>query len=77
MWVIHKRLAALHFKNKKEGLTPDENEELTHCLEANLKQVEKLVRLENLSLIAYSNNDTNWHHQICRQIDELKEKMYI
>ncbi|GEL78851.1 hypothetical protein TMU01_30860 [Tenuibacillus multivorans] len=38
---------------------------------------QKLATLENLSLAASIENDTEYQHEICKRIDELKEKIYL
>lgn len=78
MWVVHKRLAELWFKQLKEGaLSNEEASEFKLCLDANMRKVQKLAELENLSLIASMTNDTEWQHEICRKIDEFYESMGI
>lgn len=78
MWVVHKRLAELWYKQLKEGaLSKEEASEFKLCLDANMRKVQKLAELENLSLIASMTNDTEWQHEICRKIDEFYESMGI
>jgi hypothetical protein len=77
MWVIHKRMAELWMKQRKQGGTLDEVDqaEMNYCLEANMRKVLKLAELENKSLIASMINDTDWQHEICAEIDKLQSKM--
>lgn len=78
MWSVHLRLGELWFRHSNgEGLDDIEMEELKLCLDANMKKVQKLARLHNLSLIASMTNDTDWQHQICAKIDRLKEQMIV
>jgi hypothetical protein len=72
MWGPHQRMAELWIKQKKKPLTQEELDEMSICLEANAKRAWKLATLENLSLVASMTNDTEWQHEICRQIEELK-----
>jgi hypothetical protein len=70
---IHQRLAELWIKNKRGRLTPDEMGEVQHCLAANVEYVWKMAYLENASLLASMTNDTDWQHEVCREIDQMQE----
>lgn len=72
MWPAHQRLAELWLKQKKKPLSKEELDEMTHCLEANARRAWKLALLENYSLMASMVQDTEWQHEICRQIEELE-----
>jgi hypothetical protein len=65
-------MAELWIKNKKRPLSEDEQKELGHCLEANANRAWKLAELKNWSLLASMINDTEWQHQICREIERLR-----
>ncbi|GAB7387334.1 hypothetical protein BSNK01_11700 [Bacillaceae bacterium] len=72
MWPIYQRLAELWIINKKRPLTEAEQQEMYHCLEANAKRAWKVALLENLSLMASMTNDTQWHLEICAELEKLK-----
>lgn len=72
MWAVHQRLGELWTIQKKRLLTEEELDEMSHCLEANAKKAWKLATLESLSLAASMTNDTEWLHEICKQIEELE-----
>lgn len=75
MFPIHRRLAELWSKKGKDnGLTDDECLEFTMCLNVNMDYAYQLSRLENLSYLAYMTNDTDWLHDICKDIDDLEDK---
>ncbi|MGE7225451.1 DUF7667 family protein [Paenibacillus glucanolyticus] len=69
---IHQRMAELWTIRKRRELTNAELDEMALCLDANANYVWKMVRLENLSLMASMTNDYDWLHEICRRIDELE-----
>lgn len=71
MWSVHRRMAELWWKKKHVGLTEEEQRELHHCLDANMRKVQKLADLENLSYAASLINDTEWQHEICKKIEKL------
>lgn len=69
---IHQRLAELWVTNKRRQLRPEEMEEVQHCLAENVKYCWEMAYLENVSLMASMTNDTDWQHEICREVDELQ-----
>lgn len=74
--MVHQRLAELWFKLNHEGeLSVEEIQDFKHCLDANMHKVLKLARLYNLSLAASITNDTDWQHEICAEIEKIKESM--
>lgn len=74
--MVHQRLAELWFKLNHEGeLSEEEIQDFKHCLDANMHKAQKLARLYNLSLIASITNDTEWQHEICAEIEKIKESM--
>lgn len=76
MWTVHKRMAELWLKKTSgHDLTREEMSELKICMDANMRMVFKLARLENLSLCASITNDMDWQHEICSQIDRMEESM--
>ena len=64
-------MAELWWKKKHGGLTEEEQRELEHCLDANMRKVRRLAELENLSYVASLVQDTDWQHEICKKIEEL------
>ncbi|AQT84317.1 hypothetical protein ERICIV_03617 [Paenibacillus larvae subsp. larvae] len=72
---IHRRLAELHMLSKKRELTPLEWADLTHCIKQNATLVLKLDWLKELSLMTYILNDTDWHQDICREIEEMERTL--
>lgn len=76
MWATHQRLAELWFKHSYgEGLTDEEDSELKHCLDANMRKGQRLADLYNLSYVASTINDTDWQHEVCAKIDKVEESM--
>lgn len=73
---IHRRLAELtHYCLEKDGqlvLTPQERDELTMLLKANQRLIRKMDELRSLSLVAYEAGDSEWHMDICKQIEDLE-----
>jgi len=70
---INKRIAELWFKQRRNQLSPAEQDELVLCLNAHSDYYWRMVKLENLSYIASLTNDTDWLHEICRRIEELQQ----
>lgn len=72
---LHHQLAELTVKAERIGgfdrLPVEEQTELFHCLQANTEIIRKIEGLKQLSFIAWQTNDTEWHFDICRQLDEL------
>jgi len=76
---VHRRLAELQLIAERRGgydqLTIREQLDLHHCLQVNANLVRRLDELKQLSFIAYTVNDTEWQHEICKRIEELEAKM--
>lgn len=76
---IHRRLAELTLKAKQRGgyhqLPASDQSDLYHCLQVNLDLVLKLDLLKELSVAVYQLGDTDWQHELCKQIDEIEAKM--
>ncbi|WP_342770021.1 DUF7667 family protein [Paenibacillus cellulosilyticus] len=70
---FHTRMAEICTVNKTRELRHDEIEELDHCLQQNANYIWEMLRLKNLSLMASMINDTEWQHELCREIDELAD----
>ena len=77
MWPVHQMIAMLWYKHSYgEGLADDEIEEMKHALDANMRKAQRLADLENLSLMASIVNDTDWQHEVCKDIDKIMAEMY-
>lgn len=75
--VVHRRLAEIYVKAQKVGyhkLSSIDLMDLAHCLRLNADLIMKHDSLKELSFLAYEMNDTDWLHDISRQIDELEAK---
>ncbi|MFH5185763.1 hypothetical protein ACHHV8_25655 [Paenibacillus sp. TAB 01] len=76
---VHRRLAELTLKAKKLGglneLSQFEQRDLYDCLLANLALAWRIDELKALSFIAYTTDDTEWQHDICKQLDDLTATM--
>lgn len=74
---VHHRLAELTVKAERIGsfdkLPVEEQTELFQCLKANTELIRRHEGLKQLSFIAWQTNDTEWHFDICRQLDELEK----
>ncbi|WP_284644726.1 DUF7667 family protein [Paenibacillus silviterrae] len=73
MLSVHWRMAELWTLERQRGLTDSEEAELSACLHYNAVYARKLAGLYNLSLAASMTRDTEWQHEICRQIERLEE----
>ncbi|MDQ1912184.1 hypothetical protein RAC89_17495 [Paenibacillus sp. GD4] len=73
MLSVHWRMAELWTLERQRGLTESEEAELSACLHYNAVYARKLAGLYNLSLAASMTRDTEWQHEICRQIERLEE----
>ena len=67
----HQRMAELWTIGRTRRLTPEEQTELDQCMQVNAKLCWEMACLENLSLLASMTHDTDWQHDICRQIEEF------
>ncbi|CDN41692.1 hypothetical protein [Paenibacillus sp. P22] len=72
----HRRLAELtNYRLEQNGdlaMTREERLELVTLLKENLRLVRKMDELKNLSQLAYEAGDTEWHMDICKQIEDLE-----
>ena len=77
LWPTHQRLAELWFIHENQrNLTEEEWTEFKHCLTAHTNKCLKLSRLYNLSYVAYVTDDTEWLHEVSKEIDEIKTELY-
>lgn len=72
MLPIHERLAELYTMSCKRPLTPAEDTELQHCLQANAKYCWDMARLNNAALLAATINDPVWLKDINTLMNELR-----
>lgn len=76
---IHRRIAEIALTAKQKGgydrLPLRDQMDLNHCLQANLDLIMQIDSLKSLSFLAYENNDSDWQHDLSRQLDELEAKM--
>ena len=72
MLPIYKRIAQLCFIQSKRPLRNFEQEEMNESLKAYGIFDDKLLDLHSLSIVAYDAGDTEWQHEICRQIEKLE-----
>lgn len=70
---FHQRMAEIWCGLKRKGeLTIAEQDEMAICLDANMNWVWRMIKLENLSMLATQTNDTEWLQEICARIEELE-----
>ncbi|MDF2684771.1 MAG: hypothetical protein K0R47_5961 [Brevibacillus sp.] len=75
---IHRRLAELQLKATRLGgwhkLDPLDQTDLHHCLRHNAAMIQRLDELKQLSYIAYTAGDVEWHHDICVLIEKAENQ---
>lgn len=49
---------------------------LQPLLKQNLKMIQRLDELKSLSYIAYTLNDFDWQHEICKDIEALEADLF-
>ncbi|WP_085521463.1 DUF7667 family protein [Tuberibacillus sp. Marseille-P3662] len=77
MHPLYQRMAELYFKKRfAGGITEEEEKELELTVEAHTRKAMKLGRLYNLSYVAYTTEDYDWLHEICAEIDAIKEELF-
>jgi len=76
---IHRKMAEIiHMSMDRNGniaISPVELTLLLPLLRQNLELVRRIDELKELSFQAYLVGDTEWQHEICRQLDALEAKM--
>lgn len=77
MFYFNKRLGELYLEGKKRTLTGEEQSEMRHCLEMNMKMMLQIENLKSLSLLATDTEDYDWLHQITAELDKLYEKSLL
>lgn len=71
---IHSRLAELTEKSNQVGfaqLTPTEQLDFAHCLDANLRQVRQVHQLNGLLTAASAGNDEKWRMELEQRADKI------
>lgn len=71
---IHRRLAELTERSNQVGfaqLTPTELADFATCLDANLRQVQKLSRLAGLITAAQAAKDEKWRTELEQRADKI------
>jgi hypothetical protein len=75
---IHRKLAQLQRKSEKMGgwhkLDLLDQTDLHHCLKHNANMIQRLDELKELSYIAYTAGDVEWHHDICVLIEKAENQ---
>lgn len=65
----HRRMAELWTMARTRTMTAEEQTELEQCMQVNARLCWEMASLENVSLLASMTRDTEWQHDICRQIE--------
>jgi hypothetical protein len=71
MLPAYERLAELRVLQRRKKLTDAEQRELEQILDLNAEYCYRLGHLHNLSLVASLSGDTEWQHEVCREIERL------
>lgn len=72
MLAIHQRLAELYTISLKRPLTPAEETEQLHCLQANAMYCWEMARLNNEAQMAAHTDDKEWQKTISAQMFEVR-----
>ncbi|KGE20675.1 DUF7667 family protein [Paenibacillus wynnii] len=76
---VHRQLAvitAMNLNNRGElDISRLELEFMKPLLMKNLELVARLDELKQLSQLAYEKNEVDWHHDLCKQIEELEAQL--
>lgn len=77
---IHRKMAVIAYMSMNQEGTMNLDEIavklLQPLLKQNLKMIQRLDELKSLSYIAYTLNDFEWQHDICRSIEELEQDLF-
>ena len=73
MHVVAERFIELVVTQHYRPLTDAERKELHESYQWIINHQWKVARLKNLSLVAYMSGDTEWQHEICRELERLGE----
>ena len=72
MDVVAEHFIELSVTEQHRKLTPKEQYEKRECLKYLEKQLWKLAKLKNLSLMASMTNNADWQHEICAEIEKIE-----
>lgn len=71
MSIVAERFIELCILERKRPLTKQEVYELNEALDY-LERLEwEKAKLKNLSLMASMTNDTEWQHELCKELDQI------
>lgn len=77
---IHRKMALVTYmsmnQNGEMNLDTVAVEMLKPLLKQNLRMIQRLDELKSLSYIAYTLNDFDWQHDICRSIEDLERDLF-
>lgn len=72
MSVVADRFIELSVIERYRRLTKTERQQKMECLKYLEKRQWGLAKLYNFSLMAYETKDTEWHHEVAREIEKIK-----
>jgi len=70
--VVAERFIELVITQHYRPLTGAEMKEFMESYQWLINRQWKIAKLKNLSLVAYQANDTEWHHEICAELERLE-----
>ena len=73
MHVVAERFIELVVTQHYRPLTETERKELIESYQWLVNRQWRVAKLKNLSLVAYMSGDTEWQHEICRELERLGE----
>lgn len=68
---IIQRIAQLRVAQKRGPLDRVQQSEMDQCLDWLVNKCYRAALLKNYSLLASMTKDTNWQHEICKDLEEL------
>lgn len=71
MNIVAERFIELSILQTKRRLTPTEKREMNEALVYLEEREWEKAKLKNFSLMASMTNDSDWQHDLCRQIDQM------
>jgi len=71
--VVAERFIELVVTQHYRPLTETERKELIESYQWLVNRQWRVAKLKNLSLVAYMSGDTEWQHEICRELERLGE----
>ena len=73
MDIVAERFIELSILQTKRRLTPLEKREMNEALVYLEEREWEKAKLKNFSLMATMTNDTDWRHDLCKEIDRLEQ----